>query len=323
MDLGLGSLIGGAIGGIGSLFGSALGSNASKKAVAEQNAGNMALAEYAYQKDLEMWNRQNVYNDPSAQMQRLKDAGLNPNLMYGQGTTGNATSSPDYNAPTLGSYTGFGDFGASQAGQQLQQGLNGFIQARKTEAETNYIRQNTQNLQTTNELTELKIIQQGYANAITKNERDFWYDLFQAKKANLESGTILNEARTDFTNTETYKNESLIPLYVNKMQAEISNLLYDNLHLKPAQVRNLMQNVELNKAMERVADARIEVMQQELQFGEARLPYAKNSAYLDNQIKQLEMKIKRILSEEGFNVSGSVWNNVGNILLKGLYDMTH
>ena len=26
------------------------------------------------------------------QMQRLKEAGLNPNLMYGQGTTGNASS---------------------------------------------------------------------------------------------------------------------------------------------------------------------------------------------------------------------------------------
>ncbi|WP_139366091.1 hypothetical protein [Elizabethkingia meningoseptica] len=39
-----------------------------------------------------MWNRNNEYNTPLAQMQRLKDAGLNPNLMYGQGTTGNSSA---------------------------------------------------------------------------------------------------------------------------------------------------------------------------------------------------------------------------------------
>jgi hypothetical protein len=36
---------------------------------------------------LEDWNRQNAYNHPSQQMQRLKEAGLNPNLVYGGGAT--------------------------------------------------------------------------------------------------------------------------------------------------------------------------------------------------------------------------------------------
>lgn len=34
--------------------------------------------------NLDMWNRQNEYNSPRAQVQRLIDAGLNPNLAYGQ-----------------------------------------------------------------------------------------------------------------------------------------------------------------------------------------------------------------------------------------------
>lgn len=45
------------------------------------------------------WNRQNEYNSPAAQMLRLSAAGLNPNLMYGQGTTGNAAV---ISAPSLG-----------------------------------------------------------------------------------------------------------------------------------------------------------------------------------------------------------------------------
>jgi len=45
--------------------------------------------------NMEMWDIQNRYNTPQAQMQRMQDAGLNPNLMYGQGSVGNATSAPD------------------------------------------------------------------------------------------------------------------------------------------------------------------------------------------------------------------------------------
>lgn len=69
---------------------------------ANQNFGqNLMLSQYQYSNELDMWNKANAYNSPSAQMQRLKDAGLNPNLMYGQGNTGNtANQLPRYQAPT-------------------------------------------------------------------------------------------------------------------------------------------------------------------------------------------------------------------------------
>lgn len=40
--------------------------------------------------NLDLWNKQNEYNTPAAQMARMREAGLNPNLFYGQGTSGNA-----------------------------------------------------------------------------------------------------------------------------------------------------------------------------------------------------------------------------------------
>lgn len=43
---------------------------------------------------LEDWNRQNEYNSPYQQMQRLKAAGLNPNLVYGNGATATASQMP-------------------------------------------------------------------------------------------------------------------------------------------------------------------------------------------------------------------------------------
>lgn len=67
------------------------------------NQANRELAEYSYGKDLEMWEKGNLYNSPSAQMDRLRSAGLNPNLVYGSGSAaGNSAGTlPKYNAPRM------------------------------------------------------------------------------------------------------------------------------------------------------------------------------------------------------------------------------
>lgn len=96
--------IGAIIGGLDSFAGSMIGANAQRQA----NIQNMQLAKYqnnwqtaenekAYARSVEMWNMQNQYNSPTAQMSRLRQAGLNPNLVYGSGVTGNsAGSAPQY-----------------------------------------------------------------------------------------------------------------------------------------------------------------------------------------------------------------------------------
>lgn len=65
------------------------------------NKANMKLAQYQFDTQKEMWKMNNEYNTPSAQMERYNRAGLNPNLIYGQGTPGNSTSAPSYQAPRL------------------------------------------------------------------------------------------------------------------------------------------------------------------------------------------------------------------------------
>lgn len=108
------SMAGPFVGALGSIVGSVINSNANKNAVRDQNAAQMELAKYKYEKDLEMWNRQNEYNSPSAQMARFAEAGLNPNFMYGQGSSGNASSAPSFDTPTLNAYTNQ-DFGIGAA----------------------------------------------------------------------------------------------------------------------------------------------------------------------------------------------------------------
>lgn len=67
--------------------------------IALQAKYNKQLAAIQNQYNIDMWNRQNEYNSPQAQMQRFSEAGLNPNLIYGQGNSGNATSAPVQVAP--------------------------------------------------------------------------------------------------------------------------------------------------------------------------------------------------------------------------------
>jgi len=84
--LGIGKVLGGVASGIGQLFGIGRGRRQNKR-----NRQNML---YQHELDRKMFDYQNAYNTPLMQMQRLKDAGLNPNLMYSQGTTGNASNAP-------------------------------------------------------------------------------------------------------------------------------------------------------------------------------------------------------------------------------------
>ena len=84
-NLGPIAAIGGSVSGI---FGQMLANRANRKLQQKQLDWNE-----------EMWHNQNEYNTPAAQMQRMREAGLNTSLMYGQGSSGNATSAAQGVAP--------------------------------------------------------------------------------------------------------------------------------------------------------------------------------------------------------------------------------
>lgn len=54
---------------------------------------NLNLAKLQNTWNLQQWQRENAYNDPSAQIARMRAAGLNPDMMYGGGVSGNLSAS--------------------------------------------------------------------------------------------------------------------------------------------------------------------------------------------------------------------------------------
>lgn len=75
-----------------SLLGSAINAGSTARQNRLQREWNEKMYGIQRQDSLADWNMQNEYNSPTAQMQRLKAAGLNPNLVYGNGA--DATSGP-------------------------------------------------------------------------------------------------------------------------------------------------------------------------------------------------------------------------------------
>lgn len=63
----------------------------------------LATSKKNYDDSVSLWNMNNAYNSPTQQMKRLKDAGLNPNLVYGNGSvvgnTSHQPSNPGMTAP--------------------------------------------------------------------------------------------------------------------------------------------------------------------------------------------------------------------------------
>lgn len=121
-----------------------------------------------FRNDKEMWNMTNEYNSPVQQMQRLKDAGLNPNLVYGGGSVdGNTTS----NYPTMEAAT------APNYGESINtavQSALAFAQLKKIDVENANMEQDTG-------LKSIQNITAGYDSLLKSMEYERENKLFDTK----------------------------------------------------------------------------------------------------------------------------------------------
>lgn len=144
------------------------------------NAKSRANMRLANKLNIENWEMQNEYNSPKNQMQRYYDAGLNPNLVYGNGSSsaGNAGSVSSVAAPRA-------DFSLGNPGSAA---LDAYIQARqlrqsvaesnsriaKNNADTNLVNSAKLDniLASTDKLkAELPLVNQQTANALQLGEQ--------------------------------------------------------------------------------------------------------------------------------------------------------
>lgn len=155
----------GLLSGLGSIFAGGIAAKAQEKTnqmnlqiARETNEANRKNQEYQNNWNLNMWNAQNEYNDPSAQRERLEKAGLNP-MFFGLDGTGNAASlqSAPFTATTGAPMENSGQFMA----QGIMNAMNTLAdiglkkaQIRNIDEDTNNKIEDTKGKSLANEITE-------------------------------------------------------------------------------------------------------------------------------------------------------------------------
>ena len=178
------------------------------------------------------WNAQNAYNHPSQQMQRLKEAGLNPNLVYGGGATTIAQpiKSPDAQVPNI-------DL------QKTPEIMQSFQNVKTSELEYSRIQKaielqeaQKQNINA-NTLSTLTGVDVKKADLVSKGIMNQFLPEFQAQKTRaLTTGTDIKISQNDME-------KLMFPNKIDKVLAEIGNIKART-DLIPTQKRQLELSIK-------------------------------------------------------------------------------
>ena len=170
----------------------AIGAGAALASAGANAAATAGRNRKARQWQLDQWKRETKYNAPKNQRQRIIEAGLNPNMLYGSGGPQNTAQAQNIN-PETPNLSAVGAFG-----QNIIQGLLAAKQMKKMDAETNYIDTKTAGasisnaIQTINkEIMELKdpAWQGNYSSAFAKAK-------FQMLAKQMENLTAITQNQT-------------------------------------------------------------------------------------------------------------------------------
>lgn len=149
------------------------------------------------EQDVKFWEKQNEYNNPQNQMRRLQEAGLNPNLVYGQSSGGAAGHAEQLKTPDVDPASHrFID------SQGMMSNINQYADYGIKQAQTDNLKANTQVAQENAVLTAQKSYGEGVRNARTRFDLNLAEELRntsleasreQLRKLKIDNQYTLNE----------------------------------------------------------------------------------------------------------------------------------
>lgn len=226
----LGSLGSAAIGGIGSLISSGKANENAIYMQRIQNNFNKQQATTSWNRAVDMWNRQRVYNSPKEQMNRLLQANLNPNLMYGQGSVGNVSSSPSPDTPRgvdlPNSYRY--DNGVGGLFSSIADSINSYVSMQRQIAEIDQLKANKNLTDTTANLRKLDAISREKNNAKSDVELKYLDEIYQAQLRQMDNRSILDRANAEFVDQRRLQFAAERPLRLQMLEQSFNRLSFLN-----------------------------------------------------------------------------------------------
>ena len=216
------------------------------------------LMRYQYELNQQAIDAQNRYNSPLAQMERLEAAGLNPNLVYGNGVDGNQSSAASV--------------GLSNRNPQFENGfmdtVSSIFKRRQIENETK-VADSTRDKQ----LADAQLSQARYLDVMQDvSRKDATFDTFvEQARANLEhTQQSINESRQRVIESEQ-RTENLKET-VNEIRARVKNLDAKTITelLRPSEIR---ANIGLIKERTKSTAKQREVMDSVIRLNDKKLDY--------------------------------------------------
>lgn len=258
-----------------------------KHAMKRQFGYQMEMAKWQNDVNRENWQLQNEYNSPAAQMARLQEAGLNPNLVYngGSATTAAGSMAPAANpgTPNIPDYGKYAQsFAASMSGM-LDQALKA-ANIEKVAQETDNLKMYQRSMVTDIQHKELLNIFQNYANSKTKAEAEIWADLLDERLIGMRANNFLTDSKrflidaqrkylegpqTENTRSSTARNVAelgLMEYRQNLLQAQAQEAIeralltrYERTNISPLKAKNIAAQL-----VGIMADSNNKVIEQEI-----------------------------------------------------------
>ena len=223
------------------VVGNFLGNKQAEKNQQKQNEFNAQEAQKTREWQEKMWNLNNEYNTPLAQVNRIQEAGLNPNLVYGNGTIQNVT--PMASSSAQASSTPFNDSIAARHAKNFDAIMRG-LQTAITMQELKNKKAEGKNIESNTEKNnaEAQESQQRAKNLETENK--FNLDTFDARKVAIELQNQLSEQQR----LKLYADTQTATKQLDQIDAVISNL-QSSTDLNKAQVENIHTNIARTLAL--------------------------------------------------------------------------
>lgn len=280
------------VAGIGGAFNSIFQGRQNRKNREFQERENQINRQFA----VDMWNKQNEYNLPTNQMQRLRDAGINPHLAYSNGQPMNTSNAPA--SPT--------GIGSMPQGIAPQMNIGEIFNALMTKAQIKQMEAQTEKTIAEKEEVEARTEGIGKDNKVkdielTYKEREILANIGVTEgqidiiKSNLETAKINDD--------KLRKEIEYIEANTAKTKQEKENL-EKNLVLIGAQVLNILEDTELKRAQRGLVDIQKGNVQQQTklllaQTGIAQTEQRYKAREIEAAINEAKMRLKKAGVEIG------------------------
>ena len=205
---------------------------------------NVKLAKMQNSWNLAQWRRENAYNTPSAQKSRLEAAGLNADLMYGNGTLQNvAASSPQMTAGAPSPHTDWSAFNPyTPITPGVSHAVDAYLDSQLKQAQINKLNSETEGQDITNDIltSDAK-----FRDAINQGQLDTAYSTIHLQGVQSRTTEKLSEQEIKESQQRIMKLDADVRLIDTQIKEIYNSIKNDNARLE---IEKALSEANIKKA---------------------------------------------------------------------------